>query len=205
MPELEIYSDFNCTWCYFDKPLVKKLKREYDVQVCYRAFPLHPDIPEAGMPIEELFGYNLPLMNDKMQKLEDMAESLGVPLAKRSLISNSRLSQELAKWAEAMGKLEVYQDAIYTAYFAEGRDIADKTILSEIVENCGLSKTKALEVIETGVFRDAVDIDWEKSETLGIMVAPTYLMNGTQLIGSQSYEKMEALMLVNHIPKKIGA
>jgi predicted DsbA family dithiol-disulfide isomerase len=205
MPELEIYSDFNCAWCYFDKPAIKKLKREYDVEICYRAFPLHPDIPEGGMPIEELFGNNFPVMNDKMQKMENIASSLELPLAKRSAISNSRLSQELAKWAETKGKLEEYQDAIYTAYFSAGQDIADKYILSEVAEICGLSKTEALEVIETGAFREAVDMDWEKSEELVITVAPTYIMNGTKLMGSQSYQKLEELMLANNISKKTEA
>ncbi len=202
MFELEIYSDFNCAWCYFNKPSIKKLKNEYDIVISYRAFPLHPDIPEGGMPIEELFGSNFPIMNDKMQKLEHIATSLGLPLAKRSIISDSRFSQELAKWAEAKGKLEEYQDAIYEAYFSRSQNIADKTILSEIAGACGLSKTEALEIIETGTFSEAVDMDWKKSEELGIMVAPTYIMNGTRLMGSQTYEKLEELMVTNNIPKK---
>ena len=48
-------------------------------------------------------------------------------------------------------------------------------------------------------------MDWEKSEELEIMVAPTYIMNGTKLMGSQSYEKLEELMLTNNISKKIEA
>lgn len=203
MLELEIYSDFNCTWCYFNRPSIKKLKREYDIVISYRAFPLHPDIPEGGMPIEELFGSNFPLMNDKMQKLEHIATSLGLPLAKRSTISNSRLSQELAKWAKTKNKLEEYQDAIYDAYFSRRQNIADKAILSEIADACGLSKTEALDVLETGTFSEAVDMDWEKSEELGIMVAPTYIMNGKRLMGSQTYEKLEELMVTNNIPKKL--
>lgn len=202
MPQLEIYSDFICIWCYFNKPSIKKIKHNYDVNIRYRAFPLHPDIPDGGMPIEELFGYNFPVMNDKMQKLEEVAASLRLPLAKRSSISNSRLSQELAKWAETKGKLEEFQDAIYAAYFSEGQDIGDKAVLSGIAEFCGLSKAEALEVIETRVFRSSVDMDWHKSEESGIMAAPTYIMNDTKLPGSQSYEKLEALMIKNKIQRK---
>lgn len=205
MPELEIYSDYNCTWCYFDKLSIKNLEREYEVKINYRAFPLHPDIPENGMPIEELFGHNFPLMTDKMHQLEKIATSLGLPLAKRSTISDSRLSQELAKWAETKGKLKEYQDAIYKAYFADGLNIAHKTILTEIAETCGLSKVEALTIIETRVFSEAVDMEWKKSEELGIMVAPTYIMNGTKLMGSQTYEKLEELMVIYNIPKKLQA
>jgi predicted DsbA family dithiol-disulfide isomerase len=205
MPELEIYSDFNCTWCYFDKPSIIKLEREYDVKVRYRAFPLHPDIPKNGMPIQELFGHNFSLMTDKMHQLEKIAASLGLPLAKRSTISDSRLAQELAKWAETKGVLRQYQDAIYKAYFSDSLNIADKSILSEIAETCGLSKMEAIGIMETGVFSEAVDMDWAKSEELGIMVAPTYILNGTRLMGSQSYEKLEELMFANKISKKSEA
>lgn len=205
MPELEIYSDFNCTWCYFDKLSIKRLEREYDVKIRYRAFPLHPDIPKKGMPIQELFGHDFPLMTDKMHQLEKIAVSLGLPFAKRSTISDSRLSQELAKWAETKGRLREYQDAIYKAYFSDGLNIADKSTLSQIAETCGLSKMEALEIMETGAFSKAVDMDWDKSEELGIMVAPTYIMNGTKLMGSQSYEKLEKLMVANKIPKKSEA
>jgi predicted DsbA family dithiol-disulfide isomerase len=47
-----------------------------------------------------------------------------------------------------------------------------------------------------------VDKDWDKSEKLGIMAAPTYIMDETRLMGSQSYEKLEQLMLSCNIPKK---
>jgi len=202
MHELEIFSDFNCTWCYFDKPSIKRLEMEYEVKIRWRAFPLHTDIPKEGMPIEELFGNNLPLMNDKMHQLEIKASSLGLPLAKRTTIADSRLAQELAKWADTKGKLKEYQDAVYKAYFSDGLDIAAHSVLSAIAEACDLSKKEAQDIIATRAFRREVDQDWDKSEELGIMVAPTYIMNGTKLMGFQSYEKLEELMQSNNIPKK---
>ena len=200
-PELEIYSDFNCTWCYFDKPIIKKLKKQFDIKMIWRAFPLHSDIPEEGMLIEELFGSNIPLMTDKMKKLENMAASLNLPLAKRTIISDSRLSQELAKWAETKGQLDEYHDTIYKAYFSDGLNIADPSVLLDVVEAAQLSREEALKIIETREFSHAVDSDWDKSEELAIMVAPTYIMNGTKLMGSQSFEKLEGLMLQNGVQK----
>jgi predicted DsbA family dithiol-disulfide isomerase len=203
MSILEIYSDFNCTWCYFDKPVIKKIEKIYDVKIRYRAFPLHPDIPEGGMPIQELFGYNKALMTDKMYQLEKLAASLDLPLAKRAMISDSRLAQELAKWAESEGKLAEYQDSVYSAYFSEGLDIAEISVLTEITKSCGFSKKETLDALDETTFSEAVDADWEKSDALGIMVAPTYMMNGTKLMGSQSYTKLEELMITNKIPIRV--
>jgi predicted DsbA family dithiol-disulfide isomerase len=73
---------------------------------------------------------------------------------------------------------------------------------SRTLEACGLPKDEALKIIETRAFSQAVDVDWYISEELGIMVAPTYLLNEVKLSGSPPFEKLEALMITNNIPKK---
>ncbi len=77
MPELEIYSDFNCTWCYFDKPSIKKLKLEYDVEILYRAFPLHPDIPVV-VPTYIMNGTKL-MGSQTYEKLEALMVTNNIP------------------------------------------------------------------------------------------------------------------------------
>lgn len=61
-----------------------------------------------------------------------------------------------------------------------------------------------MEIMETGVFSEAVHMDGKKSEKLGITVAPTYIMNGIKLVGSQPYETLEQLVIANLVPKKSG-
>jgi predicted DsbA family dithiol-disulfide isomerase len=202
--ELEIYSDFNCTWCYFDKGSIKRLKNEYDICVVWNAFPLLPDIPEDGLLIEELFDNNFPVMNDKIQQLEKKAAEVGLPLAMPSAISNTRLSQELGKWAETKGKSDEYRDGIYEAYFVSGLNIADPSVLLDVVERSQLSREEAQSVLETRSFRQAVDDDWGKSEELKLVAAPTYILNQDKLVGSQPYEKLEGLMISNDVPKRLG-
>jgi len=196
---LEIFSDFNCIWCYFDKMSVKRLIREYAIRVVWRAFPLHPDLPEGELPIEHLFGNNIPLMTEKMRQLESKAAMLGLPLAKRTTISDSRLAQELAKWTETKGKLEAYHDAVYEAYFAAGLNIADQSVLLDIAGLLELSREEAKSVLEKRSFSQAVDDDWARSEKLNIMVAPTYILNQFRLAGSQSFEKLEQLLQKNGV------
>ncbi len=108
----------------------------------------------------------------------------------------------MAKWAESNGKQTEFQDAVYQAYFSEGRDIADRPVLLDIVAACDLSKEEAQKILNSNAFSKAVDLDWERSEALGIMVAPTYLINETKLAGPQPYETLEKLMAVNNIPEK---
>lgn len=198
-PKLEIYSDFNCFWCYFDKPGIQKIRKEYDVDIIWRAFPLHPDLPDEGMPIEELFGFNIPLMTEKMQKLEQMAAAHGLPLAERKTISDTRKAQELAKWVETQEYLTEYHQHMARAYFADARDISDIDVLADIIGQCGLSPEDARRIIRTGEYGKAVDDNWELSERLGIMTAPTYILGVSRLAGSHSYKSLKDLMDINRV------
>jgi predicted DsbA family dithiol-disulfide isomerase len=200
--ELEIYSDINCVWCYFDHEVIKRLCGEYRLKVIRRAFPLHPEISQEGLSFEILFSNNLSLMEKKMEELDIKASSLGLPLARRTSISNSRLAQELAKWAEVEGRSEEYYDAVYNAYFVNGLNIAEPSVLLDVAKAAKLSPEQALSVIKERPFRHAVDQDWKKSEELDIMVAPTYIVNQNRLAGSQPYERLERMLQKNGAKKR---
>ena len=69
-------------------------------------FPLHPDTPLEGLPLKDLFagrGLDLDAMHARMKGLMD-AE--GLPYNRRSHTYNSRLAQELAKWADSKAGFE---------------------------------------------------------------------------------------------------
>jgi len=191
---LEIFTDLNCAWCYFDHGTIKRLADAYDIEIDWRAFPLHRDIPKEGLPIEQLFGNNQELMNKKLQLLEQKAASLGIAFANRTTISDTRLAQELLKWADTQGKGEEFHDAIFKAYFAEGLNVAQQSVLLDVTEIAGLSREKARSVLEQRSFSQAVDDDWKMSEEREIIIAPTYIINQKRLAGSQPYHRLASLV-----------
>ncbi|MCP4021732.1 MAG: thioredoxin domain-containing protein [Desulfobacteraceae bacterium] len=200
--DFEIFSDFNCVWCYFSTENIENLEKEFDINIVWRAFPLHPDLPKTGLPIAEVFGGNLEMMKEKTDLLAQKAAQLGLPLKKRSVISDSRLSQELGKWAETQNKSHEYHTAMYQAYFAEGLKINEIPVLLDVAQRAGLSRQEAESILESREFQPAVDADWELSETLEIMAAPTYLINGNRLVGAQSYEKLAQFLVSNGVRSK---
>lgn len=191
---LEIFTDLNCAWCYFDHETIKRLADAYDIEIVWRAFPLHRDIPRQGLPIEQLFGNNQALMMKKMQLLEQKAASLGLAFANRTTISDTRLAQELFKWAETEGKGEAFHDAIFKAYFVEGLNIAQQSVLLDVAQAAGLSRENARSVLERRSFSHAVDEDWKMCEEREIMIAPTYIINEKRLAGSQPYHRLASLV-----------
>ena len=199
---LEIFTDLNCAWCYFDHGTIKRLADAYDIKIDWRAFPLHRDIPKEGLPIEQLFGNNQELMNKKLQLLEQKAASLGLDFANRTTISDTCLAQELLKWADTQGKEEEFHNAIFKAYFAEGLNIAEPSVLLDVTETAGLSRETAGLVLEHRSFSQAVEDDWKMCEAREIMIAPTYIINQKRLAGSQPYHRLASLVERNGARKK---
>jgi len=157
-------------------------------------FPLHPETPDSGIPLEELFqgrGYDIEEMKQRMSGL--MAEE-NLPYGNRSHTYNSRFAQELAKWGESFPEGEAMNLKLFEAYFAEGRNLAEPVVLLEVAEAAGLDRDAAEEMIRKRSFRDAVDADWIRAHELGVTGVPTFVSGNRGLVGAQPYEALEQLI-----------
>ena len=157
-------------------------------------FPLHPETPAEGISIEALFAgrdIDIDAMYERMKALMD-AE--GLPYGQRSHTYNSRLAQELGTWADTQPGGEAIHDALYTAYFVDGRNIGDVDVLVDIAMSVGLPGDAARAVLEDRSFQSAVDADWAKSRQYGITGVPTFVAGGYGVVGAQPYEALEDLL-----------
>ncbi len=174
---------------------IERLRKAHDVTVQWVHFPLHPDTPQEGRSLADLFagrGYDIPKMQAQMRAR--MAAE-GLPYGERRMTYNSRLAQELGKWAETQPGGEAIHDALFKAYFVEGRNIGDTAVLVEVAKGVGLDGAKAREAIEKRTFEAAVDADWEKSRRYGVTGVPTFVAGGQGVVGAQPYEALEQLIL----------
>ena len=145
--------------------------------------------------LEELFpGRDLAPMKKRMQEL--MREA-GLPYGDRSRTYNSRLAQELSKWACNHAKGEAIHNLLYKAYFVEGINIGKIEELMKIAQKAGLDPDSAKKILENREFKSDVDRDWQHSRKMGITGVPTTCSEDLTLVGCRSYEEYE--QFVNHI------
>jgi len=137
-----------------------------------------------------------------LQRLEQTARSLGLPFGERRMSFNSRRAQEAAKWAESHGKADAFHNAVFRAYFVDGKNLHAIETLAAAAESVGLRGRDLDEVIRGKTFKAAVDQDWLRSHQLGITAVPTFRMNGESLVGSQPYEQLAALLTAQRVPAK---
>lgn len=173
---------------------IQRLQNEHGVKVAYVHFPLHPDTPPEGKSLESLFagrGYDITKMQAQMRAR--MAAE-GLPYGNRTMTFNSRLAQELGKWADTQPGGEAIHDALFRAYFVDGKNIGDPAVLLSVVETLGLDAAEARQVIEQRTFKAAVDDDWDKSRRYGVTGVPTFVYGDQGVVGAQPYEVLEQLV-----------
>lgn len=174
------------------------------MEIRWRAFPLHPETPEEGRTLQELFAgrdMDIPAM---MARLKGVAEDLGLDWGVRERTYNSRLAQEMGKWAERRGKGDAFHNAVFRAYFVDGKNIAQKEILTGLAREVGLPEGEAGGVLEARSFKDAVDEDWRLSREWGIHAVPTFVLNHSGLVGAQPYEALEQFVRNHGVVKRNG-
>ncbi len=157
-------------------------------------FPLHPDTPQEGRSLEELFagrGYDIAQMQAQMRA---RMQAEGLAYGDRTMTYNSRLAQELGAWADTQPGGEAIHDALFRAYFVDARDIGDPEVLVEIAAAVGLPADRAREVIEQRTHRAAIDADWDKSRQYGVTGVPTFVIGNQGVVGAQPYETLEQLV-----------
>ena len=137
-----------------------------------------------------------------MAHLKTTAAKLGLALGDRKMTYNSRLAQEVGLWAETKGQGHKFHMEAFKAYFVAGKNIAQKDVLLNLIENSGLDPEKGKTIIENREFSDAVDSDWELSRAKGVTAVPSFFFGLDRLVGAQPYEALEKL-LVNHGVKPI--
>lgn len=127
-------------------------------------------------------------------RMKALMDEEGLPYGRRTHTFNSRLAQELGKWADSQPGGEALHDALFRAYFVDGRNIGDAAVLVEIADAAGLDPAGAREVIEQRTFSAAVDADWKRSRRYGITGVPTFVAGGYGVVGAQPYETLEHLV-----------
>ena len=172
----------------------EQLCREFGFELRHTVFPLHPETPEEGRELADLFAGRGLDLDAMFARLQTVAAEVCLPLGTRSRTYNSRRAQELGKWAEEQGQGGAFHDAAYRAYFVAGRNIALPAELTAIAVEIGLDPAEAVRVLEKRRYAAAVDADGQRARALGVQAVPTFRYRGRQLVGFSPYAELRRLI-----------
>jgi predicted DsbA family dithiol-disulfide isomerase len=178
---------------------IEKLRQAYDIEPVLVHFPLHPETPPEGREMAPFYAERRLDPEAMHARMKGLMDQEGLPYGRRTHTYNSRLAQELGKWADTQPAGAALHDAIYRAYFVDARNIGDPEILVDLARSVGLSPDEPRAVLAERRFRDAVDADWAKSRRYGVTGVPTFVAGEDGVVGAQPYEVLVQLL------EKVGA
>ena len=200
--KLEVFTDYVCPWCYLGDSRMKKIKKEYKVDIQLIHFPLHPETPTEGRTLIELFGSNQEDIDQKNERMKELMILENLPYKNRTHTYNSRLAQEIGAWAQSIDNETSIHDNFFEAYFVQGLNVGLESVILDVVSKSGLNPEEARKVIKNRLFMKNIDEDWNKSRSYGVTGVPTYVYQKQSMVGAQPHENL--VQFLNHfgIPKR---
>jgi predicted DsbA family dithiol-disulfide isomerase len=193
-PRVTAFFDFACPLCYVDRPRFLRLRDNHGVVLDFIPFELRPGIPARTSP-EAIGATHSPRVETYLDRV---AAAEGIPLAHPNFVPNSHNALALAELARDAGPAyyESMHGAIFTAYLAEGRDISDRAVLTQIGVEEGLDPAQIAEVWDERLYDARLDALRAYAIQIGVAATPSAIVCDQLLIGSRPYGVLEQALSV---------
>jgi predicted DsbA family dithiol-disulfide isomerase len=200
--KIDFVSDVSCPWCVVGlKSLEMALERvgkQVSADLHFQPFELNPKMGPDGQDIVEhisqKYGSAAADIARSQEALRARGESVGFrfDFQRRGRIYNTFDAHRLLHWAEGEGKQHELKNALFSAYFTEGRDPSSHDVLVSVAGSVGLDETRARQILESDEFAAAVREREQFYAGLGIQAVPSVIINDRHLIqGGQPPEVFE--------------
>ncbi len=209
--QVDIVSDIVCPWCWLGYRLFAKAQQQTKTQVdvTWRPYMLDPSVPSEGVDykayMKTKFG-NGP--SDKFKAMQEMLEEKGPQYGidfQFNAISrrpNTLNAHRVIRWAQNNEKAgTAMAEALFQAFFTNGRDIGDVSVLSKLASGIGLDAEITADLLATEKDSNAVREEIMFFRNLGISGVPTFIYNGQFAVqGAQEPEShMQAIKQATEI------
>lgn len=181
---VDVWSDTVCPWCWLGKRRLEaalQARPDLPVLVRWQPFELNPDLPPEGADrreyLQRKFG-DPDRFRAAQQRLVELGTAAGLDyrfeLAAR--MPNTRASHALVRLAgERQGDAV---EALFRAYFHEGRDVGDPDVLATLGAGVGLDPTRVRAQLVAREGFDAIEREERDGHGLGISGVPFFVLAG---------------------------
>jgi predicted DsbA family dithiol-disulfide isomerase len=186
---IEVVSDVVCPWCYIGKRQLEALLAELPADerpvVRWHPFQLNPELPAAGIDrrayLEAKFGgAERAAQIYARVRAAGEAHGLALDFDRIALQPNTRDAHRLIAWAQEDPARDAQPlvEALFRAYFVEGRFVGDRAELARIAGEAGLDAAAARAMLDSDAHADAVAAAETHARQLGVTGVPYFVFDG---------------------------
>lgn len=203
--KIDFVSDVSCPWCLIGLKSLElalaHLAGKVEADIHFQPFELNPQMSAEGEDIAEHIARKYGSSTAQLAQTQESIRARGAELGfefrfgKRSRIYNTFDAHRLLHWAEGTGRQKALKEALFTAYFSDGRDPSDHRVLEEVVVQAGLDPARARQILSSDEYAQEVRAREQCYLNQGIHAVPAVILNDRYLVqGGQPVAAFESAL-----------
>jgi predicted DsbA family dithiol-disulfide isomerase len=214
---IDIVSDAICPWCYIGKrqlegALATLADEGLRFSVHWNPFQLNPDMPKEG---RDRASYRMMKFGsgDRVREMDarvtGAAANVGLEFRLDQIVRtpNTLDAHRLVWRAGSEDRQDAVVEALFAAYFTQGRDIGDRDVLADCASEAGMDRSYVAEFLAGDVAAKEMLAADRAAREAGVNGVPSFFLDGYGLYsGALPAETMvEALRKGNQILRQRAA
>ena len=177
--KVEYFLDCSSPWTYLSFRGMQELSKQKSFEIIWKPIlvggifnTINPSVYESRQnPIKEKLVYS-------QKDLDDWSKSRGLDITMPKIFPvNSVKAMRGAFFFQDAGKIEDYLEAVFYAYWTEGKDISDDNILKSIVDQLNSSAEEYFDFIKTPEAKERLISNTQELMDRGGFGSPTFFLN----------------------------
>jgi len=177
-----------CPFCYLGKHKFENALAQFagsdNIEVEWKSFQLNPGlVTDTTISIHqylaEVKGYPVEQALKMNERFSVSGKVFGLEYNfDKIIVANSYMAQNLIHFAKNQGKQNEIEERLFEAYFTEGKNIDDVSILVLLASEIGLNVEGLEQALENKAYDKQVQKDIDEASQLGIHGVPFFVFNG---------------------------
>jgi predicted DsbA family dithiol-disulfide isomerase len=162
-------------------------RREFDADVTWLPFDLHPEYPPEGIALADLHR-RYGLANGESDPLRERFAAAGLEYNRPEVVPNTRLALRVSELAREQGLHDAFHDRLMDAYWAEATNIGDAGELRRLAAEVGVDDVDRV-VGDPSAYLDDVEGSTRQAYSIGVNAVPAFLLDRRLIVlGAQPVE-----------------
>ncbi|WP_317897990.1 DsbA family oxidoreductase [Aurantibacillus circumpalustris] len=185
--KVEIWSDVMCPFCYIGKRKFEAALNEFDnkenIEIVWKSFQLNSELKtdpskNTVQHLAETKGWTMEYTRNTIKYVTDMASSVGLNYNfDKAVVANSFDAHRFIQYAKTKNKGDAAEEALFKAYFTEGKNTADHAVLIQLGTEIGLDGDAIKTILKGTDFSEEVKKDIAESQQIGVNGVPFFVVD----------------------------
>jgi len=145
------------------------MREQYDAEITWAPFDLHPEYPPEGVPRPPSTG-----------EMDARFAEHGLVYNPPPVRANSMNALRLAEHARGEGLFDAMHTRLMDAYWAEAQNIGDPDVLRALAQEVGIEEID--DVLESDTYLDIVRASTQQAVAAGVTGVPAFVLDGRMLV-----------------------